>query len=54
MIQYMRTESVAVSEKEKKRLKEVSADLLGTSQAPFGVIISALIEEYESENSTDN
>lgn len=50
----MRTESVAVSEKEKKRLKEVSADLLGTDAAPFGVIISALIKEYESESSTDN
>ena len=50
----MRTESIAVSQAEKQRLDDVRKDLLGTDAAPYGVVISALLEYYETGAQNDD
>lgn len=44
----MRTESIAVSESEKSRLNGVAEEIYGTTEVPYGAVVSGLIEEYES------
>jgi hypothetical protein len=44
----MREKSIAVSADEQDRLDEVAEDLLGTDDVPYGAIISAQVEQYES------
>lgn len=44
----MREKSIAVSADEQARLDDVAEDLLGTDDVPYGAIISALVQHYES------
>ena len=44
----MRSESIAISSSEKERLNDVAEEIYGTTEVPFGAVVSGLIEHYES------
>lgn len=48
-----RTNPIALSEAEKERLDTVAEEAFGTSEVPYGAIVSMLIEEYQQSDGSD-
>lgn len=46
----MRDESIAVTAGEKKSLDTAAEELFGTTEVPYGAVISALANQYNDTN----
>ena len=49
-----RTNPIALNDEEKQRLDEVAEEAFGTTELPYGAVVSMLIEQYNESSMEDN